>query len=98
MEEDILVEQLKQINPQAIILFGSAVSGRRSIDSDYDFLIKKDTNRSIADRIRDIHSVLKTTIPVDVIVVTPKEARDLPKKSVFFSQIFQEGRIVYGRI
>jgi len=98
MEEKILVEQLKQINPQAIILFGSGASGKRTIDSDYDFLVIKDTNRSFTDRIREVHSILKTTIPVDVIVVTPKEAKDLPKKSVFFSQIFQNGKLVYGRI
>lgn len=98
MEEDILVKQLKQINPQAIILFGSAVSGKRTIDSDYDFLVIKDTDKSFTDRIREIHSVLKTNIPVDVIVVTPKEAEDLSKKSVFFSHIIQEGKLVYGRI
>lgn len=98
MEEEILVEQLKQIDPQAIILFGSAVSGKRTIDSDYDFLVIKDTNKSFTDRIREVHSILKTNTPVDVIVVTPQEAKDLPKKSIFFSQIFQEGKLVYGRI
>lgn len=98
MEEKMLVKQLLQINPQAIILFGSAIRGKRTIDSDYDFLVIKDTNKSFTDRIREVHSVLKTEIPVDVIVVTPKEAKDLPKKSVFFSQIFQEGKVVYGRI
>lgn len=98
MEEKTLVEQLKQINPQAIILFGSGAGGKRTIDSDYDFLVIKDTSKSFTDRIREAYSVLKTNIPVDVIVVTPKEAKDLPKKSVFFSQIFQKGKLVYGRI
>jgi predicted nucleotidyltransferase len=98
MEEDILVKQLKQINPQAIILFGSGAKGKRTIDSDYDFLVIKETNKQFADRIREAHSILKTNIPVDVIVVTPKEAEDLPKKSVFFSHIIQEGKLVYGRI
>jgi len=94
----MLVEQLKQINPQAIILFGSAASDKKKIDRDYDFLVIKDTDKSFTDRIREVHSILKTNIPVDVVVVTPKEAKDLPKKSIFFSQIFQEGKLVYGRI
>lgn len=94
----MLVEQLKQINPQAIILFGSAVSGKRTIDSDYDFLVIKETNKSFTDRIREIHSILKTNIPIDVVVVTPQEAKELSRKSIFFSQIFQEGKIVYGRV
>lgn len=98
MEEKMLVEQLKQINPKAIILFGSAPSGKRTIDSDYDFLVIKETNKPFTDRIREIHSILKTNIPIDVIVVTPKEAKDFTRKSIFFSQIFQEGKVVYGRI
>lgn len=98
MEEKVIVKQLKQLNPQAIILFGSAAAGKRTDDSDIDFVIIQDTNKSFTDRIREVHSNLKTNIPVDVIVLTPKEAQELPKKSSFFSQVFQEGKLLYGRI
>lgn len=88
--------QLKKMRPQAIVLFGSYAWGKPHIDSDIDVLMIKDTNRVFTDRIRDVHTLLKTHLPVDVIVLTPKEAREAPKKSQFFKQVLTEGKLIYG--
>lgn len=97
-EEEKVFEQLKKLKPQAIILFGSYVWGRPHKDSDFDILMIKDTNKSFTDRVFEVHMKLKTTMPVDVIVVTSEEAKELPKKSDFFSQIFKKGKLIYGKL
>ena len=95
---DTIVSQLIKFNPQAIILFGSAARGEMTSDSDLDLLIVRETRVGYFDRVREIRSAIKTNTPLDIIVLTPKEAQELPKKSTFFSQIIKEGKVLYGRI
>lgn len=95
---DIIVEQLKKSRPQAIILFGSAARGEMTEDSDLDFLVIQDTHKDYFDRVRDLRSEIRTDVPLDIIVLTPKEAKELPKKNSFFAQILKEGKLLYGRI
>ena len=95
---DIIVEQLKKAKPQAIILFGSAARGRMTEDSDLDILMIKSTKKPFDDRMREARSMVGTDTPLDIIVITPQEAKTLPKKYSFFAQIFKEGKLLYGRI
>jgi predicted nucleotidyltransferase len=91
-------EQLKKMKPQAIIVFGSYAWGKPHEDSDLDVLMVKDTTRKFTDRIRDVHMKIKTLVPLDVIVLTPREAKEAPQKSEFFKQIIHEGELIYGKI
>ncbi len=93
-----ILEQIKKFNPKAIILFGSAARGEMKKDSDLDFLVVVDSNKPFTDRMRDIRTQIRTNTPLDLIVLTPREARELPKKSTFFSQIMKEGKLLYGRV
>ena len=95
---NLIFEQLKKNKPQAIILFGSVARGEAKKDSDLDILLVQDTNKPFSDRIRKVRSTIRTKIPLDIIVLTPKEASRMRQKSTFFSQIFKEGRLIYGRI
>ena len=95
---DFIVEQLKKTNPQAIILFGSAARGETTPDSDLDILMIKKTKKPFDDRMREARAMVRTDTPLDIIVITPEEAKSLPKKSSFFAQIFKEGKLLYGRI
>lgn len=97
-EQNKVFEQLKKLKPQAIILFGSYAWGKPHKDSDFDVLMIQDTKKSFTDRVFEVHMKLKTSMPVDVIVVTPKEAKELPNKSDFFSQIFKKGKLIYGKL
>ncbi len=97
-DQELVFEQLKKMKPQAIILFGSYAWGKPHIDSDLDILMIKDTDRSFTDRIRDVHTILKTRMPVDIIVLTSKEAQDATQKSMFFKQIITEGKLIYGNL
>ncbi len=93
-----VVEQLKKDKPKAIILFGSAARGEAGEDSDLDILVIKETKKSFTERMREARSMIKTNTPMDIIVLTPQEAKDLPKKNSFFAQILKEGKLLYGRI
>lgn len=93
-----IVEQIKKFNPKAIILFGSAARGEATEDSDLDFLVVMETDKPFSDRIRDLRTSIRTRTPLDIIVLTPQEARELPKQSTFFSQVIKEGKLLYGRI
>ena len=93
-----IVDQLKKDKPKAIILFGSAARGEAREDSDLDILIIKETTKDFADRMREARSQIRTNQALDIIVITPKEARELPKKNTFLRQVLKEGKLLYGRV
>lgn len=95
---DIIVEQLKKDRPRAIILFGSAARGEMGKDSDLDILVIQETDRDYFERVREVRSKVRSNVPLDIIVLTPREAKELPKKNSFFAQIIKEGKLLYGRV
>ncbi|KKP67112.1 MAG: polymerase beta domain protein region protein [Candidatus Roizmanbacteria bacterium GW2011_GWA2_35_19] len=97
-DQELVFEQLKKMKPQAIILFGSYAWGKPHIDSDLDILMIKNTKKSFRERIREVHTILKTHMPVDIIVLTSREAEEAPLKSIFFKQIITEGKLIYGNL
>lgn len=94
----LIFNQLKKNRPQAIILFGSAARGEARQDSDVDILVICKTRKDYFERVREVRAGVRTNVPLDIIVLTPKEAKELPKKNSFFAQILKEGKLVYGRI
>ncbi len=93
-----IIQQLKKRNPEAIVLFGSHAWGTPHKDSDVDVLLVEKTDKSFSDRVRDVHRMLRGSIPVDVIVLNPEEAKKVVLTSSFYQNIFSEGKVVYGRI
>jgi uncharacterized protein len=61
--------------PEKIYLFGSRAKGLQSADSDYDlFLIVKQSNKSVAERMKEANDVLwGRRISVDVFIYTEEE-------------------------
>lgn len=95
---DDITNQLKKRNPEAIILFGSHAWGIPFKDSDVDVLLIEKTTKDFSDRIRDVHRMLTGSIPVDVIVLNPEEAKRVSRNNSFYKQIFNEGKVLYGRV
>lgn len=93
-----VIEQLKKQNPQALIVFGSHAWGTPHKDSDLDVLVIKESPKSRIERIREARANIKTNKPVDILHLTPQEAQSYKKKSTFYKQIFDEGKLVYGRL
>ncbi len=95
---DNLIQQLKDMKPQAIILFGSYAWGKPHEDSDLDILMIKETTKSFRERIRESRFNLKTSMAVDLMVLTPSEAKKYSEDSSFLKQIIKEGKLIYGRL
>jgi len=94
-----VIEQLKNQKPEALIVFGSYAWGKPHKDSDLDIMmVKKTAVRSHIERIRQAHRPLRTSCAVDVLVLTPEEAKIYQKKYSFYRDIFENGKLIYGRV
>ena len=96
--ERITAQIIEKYNPEKIILFGSAVRGEFSLDSDVDFLIiKKDTPLYGADRIRELSRLIERNVPVDFLVYRPEEfEKRIDMGDPFLKAIVREGKVLYG--
>jgi len=96
--ESITTQIIEMYNPEKIILFGSAVRGDLSSDSDVDFLIiKKDTPLYGADRIRELSRIIERNVPIDFLIYRPEEFdKRLEMGDPFLKAIIEEGKILYG--
>lgn len=96
-----MVEKIKQeYQPEKIILFGSYACGVPDRDSDIDLLIIKKTHDRPIDRrvsVARIVSDPKRLIPVEPIVLTPKEVNDRLKiGDQFIKEILKKGKVLYA--
>ena len=96
--ENITMQIIQKYKPEKIILFGSAVRGELSLDSDVDFLIiKKETPLYGADRIRELSRLIERNIPIDILVYRPEEFdKRLEMGDPFLKAILKEGKVLYG--
>ncbi|MBU0630950.1 MAG: nucleotidyltransferase domain-containing protein [Candidatus Margulisbacteria bacterium] len=90
-----IVEKYK---PQKVILFGSAVWGNFTPDSDLDFLIiKKDTPYLGRDRMRELYRLIDKNIAADFLVYRPEEYEEgLKLGDPFLNNILRKGKVLYG--
>ena len=96
---DITKRLVEKYSPLKIILFGSNVSGKASIESDIDLLIIKETKERFLDRWMKVRSILadpNRKIPVETIVITPIELENRLKiGDQFFNEIVNTGKVLY---
>lgn len=87
--DDELVDRIQQrirsnVEPEAILLIGSAARGDTHAESDIDLVVVMDVSEdeTSIDKARDIHRLFSGwRVPMDVIVLTPEEfdeGQDLP--------------------
>lgn len=97
-EIDYIRDQIvTKYRPNKIILFGSAVKGNFSPDSDLDFFIIKDDPRIGRERVYDVSQMFEHNIAVDVLVYTPQEVEKCIKwGDPFVKQILSYGKVIYG--
>jgi predicted nucleotidyltransferase len=100
-----IIENLKSINPEKIILFGSYANGNPSEDSDIDLIVvtndttfpqnyaeKKEIHLKVAQQLSEIMS----KIPIDLIVYTkPMFKKFIELNSMFSKEITQYGKTLY---
>jgi uncharacterized protein len=96
--QTIIAQIIEKYKPEKIILFGSAINGELGSDSDVDLLIiKRDSPKYGADRIRELSKIIDRNIPVDFLVYRPEEFKKrLKMGDPFLKAILKEGKVLYG--
>jgi predicted nucleotidyltransferase len=95
--EYITSQIVQKYKPQKVILFGSAVSGKFTPDSDLDFFIIKDDPRSGGERIYDVLGMFEHNVAIDVLVYTPNEIEKCVSwGDPFVKNILSSGKVIYG--
>ena len=97
--EAVVQRLIEGYNPDRIILFGSHAAGEATPDSDIDLVIVKDTDQRPIDRRIEVERLLfDRAIPLDLLVYTPRELRQLyAAGSPFIEDVVERGRILYMR-
>ncbi|MBN2881812.1 nucleotidyltransferase domain-containing protein [Candidatus Woesearchaeota archaeon] len=102
-----ITDSLKTLDPETIILFGSAAKNNTKEDSDFDILIVLN-NDTIPDTyedklqlklmVRDSLGQLSKQIPIDLIVYTKPEYFELQKlNNSFYREIKSTGKVLYDK-
>ena len=96
--KNIAAQIIEKYKPEKIILFGSAVHGRMTIDSDVDLLIiKGNTPLYGVDRIRELSKMIDRNVPVDLLIYRPEEfEKRLRMGDPFLKAVLKEGKVLYG--
>ncbi len=98
--ERMLEKLITEYGPEKVILFGSHVYGTPDRDSDIDLLIIKETSERLLDRLVSVRRIMSDSgrkIPLDVLVLTPKEiSRRLAIGDQFIADIVEKGEVLYA--
>ena len=95
-----IISQLKNYQPEKIILYGSLARGESA--NDIDLLVIKKTNKNYFSRLQEINQRYldrwQLDIPLDLTVYTPDEFdRAKREKRVFIDQVEKYGQILYQK-
>lgn len=102
-----VVERLKPLDPEKIILFGSYAHGKSHTYSDVDlyvvtkdnfipqsYAVKREIVRKVSRQIKDI----REKISIDLLVHTKMMCEKfIMMKSSFSKEIFEKGIVIYGK-
>ncbi len=96
--KEITKQIIEKYKPEKIILFGSAVNGNFTVDSDLDFLIiKKNTPYFGRERAKELRKLIKKKIAADFLIYQPEEfSKYLNLGDPFLKAIVKEGKVLYG--
>ena len=83
-------------NPQKIILFGSHAYGKPNEDSDVDLLVIMPFEGRNSQKSIEIISLVKTKLPLDLLVRTSEQVKQRIEMEDFFMQdIVSKGKVLY---
>jgi len=86
----------EKYKPEKIILFDSAVSGKRKKWSDADLVVVKKTKKRFCDRIEEVSSLVDHEIPLDLLVYTPDEFQEMAKWNYFIQkEVLKKDKVLY---
>jgi predicted nucleotidyltransferase len=95
-----LVEKLRSLDPEKIILFGSYAKGKSTPDSDVDLLIIKRTNKKPVERVGEVLKIVWGNVPhIQPYVLTPAEfGKAIAERKYFLTkEILKHGKVIYEK-
>lgn len=95
-----LVEKLKPLKPEKVILFGSYAKGNPEPTSDVDLLIVRKTNKKPSERIIEALSLVWGSIPhIELQVLTPEEFSQAITENRYFitQEVLKHGKVIYEK-
>jgi HEPN domain-containing protein/predicted nucleotidyltransferase len=97
--EEVVERLISAYDPERIILFGSHAAGGAREGSDIDLLIVRETDQRPIDRRIEVERLLSDRrVPLDILVYTPEEVRELyAAGSPFVEEMIETGRVLYMR-
>ncbi|MSQ14758.1 MAG: HEPN domain-containing protein [Dehalococcoidia bacterium] len=97
---DTLVESIiRDYEPEMVLLFGSQARGDATTYSDIDIIIVQDTKKRFKDRVDFFHTATEPSVPVDLIVYTPQEFRDMVSQGHrFVENALRDGIVLYDSV
>lgn len=88
----------REIDPERIILFGSAAAGEIHEWSDIDLVIIMKTDLPFIERLHFIRRLLQPRVATDLLVYTPEEFEQLVRERPFVrEEILRRGVVLYER-
>ena len=90
---------IQRYQPEKIIIFGSFAWGKPGSDSDLDIFLLKKTKKTPRERRLEVGRILlDRRIPIDILVYTPREAKNrLELGDFFIEEIFKKGKLIYEK-
>lgn len=92
--------ELIGLNPEKVILFGSAARDERSLTSDLDFIVVVNNGRfgeSFIERSARVHRAVKPRTAVDILVYTIEEFNAIKEKNPLIKIALKEGKVLYEK-
>lgn len=101
----LIVERLKSLDPNRIILFGSYAYGMPNADSDIDLFIEKHIDRKaisslqVQAGVKLFDLIKKYRVGFDIFVDSKErvEYRIKEVKDQFYDEILKKGIVIYGK-
>ena len=94
--QQVIEEIKRKYKPEKIILFGSVASKEVRKWSDADLVIIKKTKKKFCDRIEEVSSLVEHNIPLDFLIYTPDEFREMSSWNYFIQkEILAKGKTLY---
>ncbi|HLA96072.1 MAG TPA: nucleotidyltransferase domain-containing protein [Pyrinomonadaceae bacterium] len=92
-----LCEQIvEKFRPEKIVLFGSYAYGVPTIDSDIDLMVVMPYSGNELDKMAEVRRQLDSSMPVDVLVKTPRQIEERIKMGDFFiAEVMEKGKVLY---
>lgn len=85
-----------RFRPQKVILFGSYAYGNPTADSDIDLMVVMPYEGNELDKMVEVRRLLDSSMPVDVLVKTPRQIKERIEMGDFFiAEVMEKGKVLY---